>query len=297
MRTCVDHLPEKKQQELQTIVTLIRDRFDAYIENKDPDHADKRIVKIILFGSYAKGNWVNDPENGYMSDYDILLILNGERWVEEYALWSDVEQQIQRRITAPLSLIIHSVEDVSNRLKQGHYFFSDIRLQGIELYSGMKKALRQPGNLSASEQKAIAEKHFKQWFESAGSFLIDFGHCMDRKDLKKAAFELHQAAERYFDCTLLVYSNYLPKTHNLEQLRAFCAEHDPRYIHILPGNNKFNRRSAQRLKRAYVEARYSEHYEITEEELNWLVEQVQQLKTLTEESCQARIAQLSIVSV
>jgi hypothetical protein len=39
------------------------------------------------------------------------------------------------------------------------------------------------------------------------------------------------------------------------------------------------------LKRAYVEARYSAHYKITEAELVWLGEQVAALLSLTETAC------------
>ena len=68
MKTSIDHLPESKQQELQIIITLLRDGFDDYVAHKSRISQDNQIVKIILFGSHAKGNWVDDPENGYLSD-------------------------------------------------------------------------------------------------------------------------------------------------------------------------------------------------------------------------------------
>ncbi len=91
---------------------------------------------------------------------------------------------------------------------------------------------------------------------------------------------LHQAAERFYGCTLLVCTNYRPKTHNIAQLRSLCAQQDSRYFDNLTSNTKFNRRSFQRLKHAYVDARYSEHYEITKEELNWLAQEVEKLQAL-----------------
>jgi len=45
----------------------------------------------------------------------------------------------------------------------------------------------------------------------------------------------------------------------------------------------------QLLKNAYVDARYSEHYEITQEELSWLVERVVCLQQLTEKFCKEKI--------
>ena len=204
MKTSIDHLPEEKQEEIATIVSRLRDGMDAYLDSTNRIFDDKPIVKIILFGSHAKGTWVSDPENGYISDYDILVLLDSGTLVEEYQLWNKIEDDIQRRIKAPLSLIMHSIEDVSNRLMQGHYFFCDIRQQGIELYSRNKKPLRQPGNLSVAEQKTLAEKHYKQWFTSASEFLDTYGYDRSKGRLKKSAFELHQATERYYGCILLV---------------------------------------------------------------------------------------------
>ncbi|MBB3132478.1 putative nucleotidyltransferase [Rhizobium pisi] len=40
-----------------------------------------RILKIILFGSYAKGGWVDEPftMKGYRSDFDLLIIVNNRK--------------------------------------------------------------------------------------------------------------------------------------------------------------------------------------------------------------------------
>jgi hypothetical protein len=46
---------------------------------------------------------------------------------------------------------------------------------------------------------------------------------------------------------------------------------------IWPEDTKHTRRCFQLLRRAYVEARYSKHYKITEEELEWLSSQLDKL--------------------
>ncbi|SJN53561.1 HEPN domain protein [Vibrio ruber DSM 16370] len=291
MKTALDHLPERKQQELHTITTVLRDTLDDFLRNKNGSKAEFRILKIILFGSHAKGTWVSDRPNGYISDYDILVIVNRSSLVEEYAVWHSAEEQIARRVTsAPLGLIVHTLNEVHQQLQQGHYFFKDIREQGIELFSADKRELPTPGNLSEEESRSIAAKHFKRWFANAESFYLNYGHCIEREDYPIAAFELHQATERLFACTLLVCTNYLPKTHNIESLRSMCAQQDPAFAELFPMENKFHRRSFQRLKRAYIDARYSEHYEITAEELTYLQSEVDKLREMTERVCRGRIA-------
>ncbi|MDW6092232.1 HEPN domain-containing protein [Vibrio rhizosphaerae] len=291
MKTALDHLPERKQQELHTITTVLRDTLDDFLRNKNGSKAEFRILKIILFGSHAKGTWVSDRPNGYISDYDILVIVNRSSLVEEYAVWHSAEEQIARRVnSAPLGLIVHTLNEVHQQLQQGHYFFKDIREQGIELFSADKRELPMPGNLSEAERIAIASKHYSIWFENAIQFFSISQDLLVRHWLSNSAFQLHQATERFFACTLLVCTNYLPKTHNIESLRSMCAQQDPAFAELFPMENKFHRRSFQRLKRAYIDARYSEHYEITAEELTYLQSEVDKLREVTERVCRGRIA-------
>ncbi|MEI8633201.1 HEPN domain-containing protein [Vibrio sp. PP-XX7] len=146
-----------------------------------------------------------------------------------------------------------------------------------------------PGDLTEEERRIIAQKHFDHWFESASDFYITYEFDKNRGKLSKAAFELHQSVERFFACTLLSCTNYLPKSHNIEKLRKLCAQIDPEFTDIFPMENKFHRRSFRCLQRAYIDARYSEHYEITVEELDYLAGEVEKLKGLTEQVCQRRI--------
>ncbi|MDW6092443.1 HEPN domain-containing protein [Vibrio rhizosphaerae] len=111
---------------------------------------------------------------------------------------------------------------------------------------------------------------------------------MKRQWLKQSAFLLHQSTERFFACTLLTCTNYLPKSHNIEKLGKLCAQIDTEFATIFPLDNKFHRRCFRRLQRAYIEARYSEHYEITKEELAYLEKEVQRLKGLVERVCLER---------
>ncbi|SHO58981.1 HEPN domain-containing protein [Vibrio quintilis] len=106
---------------------------------------------------------------------------------------------------------------------------------------------------------------------------------------KTAAFQLHQVTEKLYACALLTCTNYLPKSHNIEKLSKLCAQIDPEFKATFPLDNKFHRRSFHRLQRAYIEARYSEHFEITGEELDYLAGEVVKLKGVVERVCQGRI--------
>ncbi|HBS87330.1 MAG: hypothetical protein A2W91_17280 [Bacteroidetes bacterium GWF2_38_335] len=70
MKTTTEQLPERNRAEINGIVSVIREKLPAQM--------------IILFGSYARGEQVNDKyvEDGityeYQSDYDILVVMDSE---------------------------------------------------------------------------------------------------------------------------------------------------------------------------------------------------------------------------
>lgn len=62
-----------------------------------------------------------------------------------------------------------------------------------------------------------------------------------------------------------------------------------RLIEAWPRDNRFARRCFEQLSRAYVKARYSPKYAITEEELGWIVERIKILQKLVKANCEERL--------
>ena len=40
-------------------------------------HADK-ILMVRLYGTHARGDWIEDHLSGYRSDYDLLIVVNSK---------------------------------------------------------------------------------------------------------------------------------------------------------------------------------------------------------------------------
>ncbi len=294
IKTSLDHLPEAKQNAIAEIRRVILNEVDAYLENKAGKHYSY-IVWLVLFGSYARGNYVDNPVNGYVSDFDILVAVNGRELADDLRLWHSIEDKIDRITRAPVNLIVHTHEEVAQWLKEGHYFFSDIRKEGVYLHTNSGKGLPEPKHLTNEERLPVAEKHYAQWFDLGKDFLDGFEFYFGKNRLKLAAFNLHQATERFYACLLLVLSNYRPRTHNIKNLRHMAVDMtapDTSLTKIFPGETKFQRRCFELLKRAYIESRYSEHYEIAKDELEWLHGEVEKLRDAISQLCLDHIEQL-----
>ncbi|OWV96148.1 HEPN domain-containing protein [Rhizobium sp. R693] len=292
----LDHLPDKKRRELARVVQIIFEEFEDAQKNKLSDKARAgRILKLILFGSYSRGDWVEDRDSGYRSDYDLLAVVNVESFAEENDVWQAIDDRLTREfavtghLETPAKVIAHSLADVNDKLSRGLPFFMDIARDGIMLYEAPGHPLAAPKPLTPEAARAEAQRHFDQWFPLAihASQLaqVSIGNGV----LRDAAFMLHQATERAYHCALLVLTLYSPKSHRLSVLRTHAERVAPRLIEAWPRDSKFARRCFTRLDRAYVDARYSPHYEITTEELAWLVERIKVLQALVRDVCDARL--------
>lgn len=301
MRNDLDHLPAAKQQELHEVVRILFEEFAAAIgETTAPWKKQARILKVILYGSYARGDWVDDPIGGYKSDYDILVVVNDERLTDVVDYWASAEDRLMREVTitgslsAPVGFIVHCFKDVNKKLEQGRPFFVDIAKQGIALYEAEGFGLTTPCKLPPAEAHAEAQGYFDEWFPGALRRIRTFE--MEKREAdadpewrRDAAFTLHQAVERLYHCTMLVLTLYSPKSHKLNFLRGHAEEIAPELINAWPRDDKFSRRCFELLRQAYVNARYSPHFKVTEEELGWLGERVAILQELVKSVCESRL--------
>ncbi len=79
MKKSLDHLPLRKQAELRQVVETVRAAFEEAISTRRAARLkDGRILKVILYGSYARGDWVHDPVGRYFSDFDLLIVVDHE---------------------------------------------------------------------------------------------------------------------------------------------------------------------------------------------------------------------------
>ena len=283
MKKSLSHLPKHKQDELAVVVETIREKVD-------------QLEMIVLFGSYARGNWVEDiyteghSTYEYKSDFDILAVTATESAAHTTGLWRKVKTAIkQKRLDTPVTLIVHDIGFLNSRIKKGQYFFSDIKKEGIMLYDSGNFQLEEEKPLSPKERAGQAKADFEQWFKTAKESYRSHELNFDEGQYKKSAFELHQATEALYSCIELVFSNYKPKSHDLDELGHLAADHDPAFITAFPRNTDDQKKCFELLNDAYVKARYDKDYKITKEQLEYLAERVKVLQQLTNKICTKKI--------
>ena len=58
----------------------------ALVGGTQPRRRNGKILKVILFGSFGRGDWVEDRSSGYKSDWDLLIIVNHEKLTADRGL-------------------------------------------------------------------------------------------------------------------------------------------------------------------------------------------------------------------
>lgn len=296
MKTDIGHLPQTKQRELERVVRILHEEFAGIVERSKSDaKKDGRIYKIILFGSYARGTWVDEPHTskGYRSDFDILVIVSNKELADP-KYWDKATDRLMwdKEIETPVGLIMHGAREISNFLNDGQAFFVDIAREGIVLYEFDNRPLAEPKSLSPADALRVAEEHFHREMLSASEFL-ELAQIASAKGMdKKAVFLLHQAVETAYNCFLLTETNYSPASHNLKFLRGLSEDRDRRLVDIWPRDNQRFTAWYNILNEAYVKARYSKHFEMNEEALAWLQVRTAELHVLVEVLCEEHIEKL-----
>ncbi len=287
MKTSISHIPEEKQKEIQEVVHIIQSAW-----NKN----NIRIMMIILFGSYARGDFVvkdivADGYNTfeYKSDFDILIVTKNPTQEKNITFARTIEKQVAEisTISSPVSILVEDIHHVNARLEENRYFYLDIKREWILLYDSWKVTLKEARVLSAQETLDLKKEDFDTWFSSANEFFIDYTNAYERGSYKIAVFYLHQAVERYITAYLLVKTGYKPKSHDLGVLYEKAKAEDSLFGAWFSFDTERN--YFELLRRAYVDARYSKTYVITEEEIRFLEEKVKNIQKLVENLCTTEI--------
>ena len=286
MKKSIEHLPQEKRNMLERAVSIIREMCDD-------------VEMIILFGSHARGDFRNEEDlpphrnSGAPSDFDLLVICKDKETVKKSLLWADISKRCNGSIpNMPFRIIEHDMKYVKQRLKEIHFFFSDIVREGCLLYTSGKYQINVAKILPPETHAKVAQEHFEHWFNRAKSFYRYYKVAFSDKDYNVAAFLLHQCAESCYKALLLVFTNYCPHDHYLKNADRDAHEALPDMQEIFPIKSPADEDLFKNFDYAYIGARYDPKFEISAEDLEYISGRVKILFEITETLCKQEIERL-----
>lgn len=288
MKDSIAYLPKDKQEDLNFLVNEILKRLP-------------QAEFIILYGSYARGNYVRRSiriEDGgiptvKISDYDIYVITSGINSKKAETVLDNVEdiffsgKDFDR--DTPVQFINDDIKIVNKYLEEGRYFYTQIKQEGIVLYNSGKYKLARRRKLNYAEIKEQAQEYFDEKLNEANEFLVDTINAFNRGNYKRASFYLHQACENYYYAIRLTYTLRNNKQHNLSKLSSSVRGYSEDLKMVFPQDTLEEKRLFTLLKAAYVDARYNPYFVVTKEDINQLTPKVELLRDITKRICESKI--------
>lgn len=288
MKDSIAYLPKDKQAELNFLVKEILKRLP-------------QTEFIILFGSYARGNYVRRSvriEDGgiptvKISDYDIYVITSGINSKKAETVLDNVEdiffagKDFDR--DTPVQFINDDIKMLNKYLEEGRYFYTQIKQEGIVLYNSRKYKLARRRKLNYTEIKEQAQAYFDEKFQTANEFLHTAKLIYKEEYYKRTSFQLHQACENYYYAIRLTFTLRNNKQHNLSKLSSSTKRYSEDLKTVFPQDTPEEKRLFTLLKSAYVEARYNPYFVVTKEDIDALVPKVELLRDITKQICTAKI--------
>lgn len=290
MKKSIKRLPKRTQEELAVLQELIL----KYLSN---------VRMIILYGSYARGNyvlWEEGWEFGarytFQSDLDILVICNTtnsskvEEKARRFVIPRYEERMAGKRHPAPPQIIVENTQTITRALKRKQYFFTEIIQDGILLYDDGKFTLSKAEKPTYRLLKLFSEEEAPECFHMGERFLKHGRTDGKEEEYKFGSFQLHQACERFFKAYLLTHSLIRPKFHLLQVLDAMAKNRSHGFMNVFPTNTPEEKESFDKLCRAYIEARYNRMFTVSKEQYEYMLARTEILRDVTARECAARIA-------
>ena len=288
MKRSTRFLPPRKRQDLQQLVSLIREQV-------------KQVEMIVLFGSYAKNSYVDYDQRVefgtptyYMSDYDIVILTRKPIGAAEYSLYEKIKDRFFENKNRPFhthpQFINYGIEDFNYAIEKAHYFETEIKRDGVVLFDSGAYKLARRRKLDYTEIRDRAQKYFDDKYYTADHFRETAEFNSAKGWPKLASFQLHQSAENLLRLIPMVFILYGHKSHNLSELMNAAKKHTTEIFRVFPRDTQEEQRLFDLLQRAYIESRYNPDFEITKEDIDALIPKVEQLRSIVERTCRERIA-------
>jgi len=285
MKKSISHLSKEKQEDILYLVS----RIQKFIPQAE---------MIILYGSYATGNYVEYDERiefgvptSYMSDYDILVVIGDGSYKPVQQSLDNIEASYYKNpdTQTPVQFIQENIKSLNRQLEEGRYFYTQLKKEGIVLYDSGNFKLARRRKLNYKEVQQQAQEYFDVKFKEADFFFDDAKINYQKERYKRASFYLHQACENYYHAIRLSFTLRNPKQHNLSKLSTAIRRYSKELTFVFPCNTEEEKRLFELVKAAYVEARYNTKFIVTKEDIETLVPKVELLRDITKHICEQKI--------
>ncbi|TCD03573.1 HEPN domain-containing protein [Pedobacter psychroterrae] len=280
-----DGQPTAEASELKTITDFILTQF--------------KIEKVICFGSIINNvqnsscfkDAASEPEAKLQNSYYLLIIPEAAEMLADIAIQMRLEEDL--KILANVTIIVHRMEEINAALENGSSFFTTIYKKGTMLYDQEKEAFVVPAPGAALNKRIIKREAFwHQWFTLSEGFLKGAVFFKNDHHHNLSVYMLHQALQHCYSGMLRVLTGYRTNANGLRRLMKLIDN-------ILPDSSFTNVKKTPEdarltglLLKGFGDARYSDKFEITEQELSLMTDRIDEILKTANIACLQHIKKI-----
>lgn len=245
------------------------------------------IVKEVLPERIFLINQIRDDKGEESLQLELMVLLpeTASKSFDEY----------QNSITAAcndmasVKILIRKAQEVYSFLEQGDIFYSVVCTDKTLAYSINTVPLPFPEHLPVTEIQEKAYRTFERDTLKCDTFIDGARYYLLTKKYGIAAFMLQQVVEHLLRAIIASLMNRNIFTHNLTSLLQTCRLCAKELTTVFPRDTDKEKELFQLLNSAYVKARYTNEYEISEHEVAVLLERVEYMQFKAKEVCMKKI--------
>ncbi len=264
------------------------------VKNKTLDRLIETIVedcrpeKIFLVSHFQREEQFShpalnfEPVSNKITKYDLLVLINSDRDLEQLSTFIESRTSIIARVTA----MAYSMDDFNRLLEYGHRFVKKLMVSDCLVYDAGEtdfaiedsidvSCYPYTGNADIAHNMVNAE----EFFAAANLFLI-------RKSNELAAFNLHQCAEQLYIASLQNGTGLRAITNDIVRLQCYSYWHAEEMQKMLSVQPDTGIHLSHLLQKAFSNARYNRCYKLSYEQVYVLMAGVRKLFDLTRKLCE-----------
>lgn len=259
---------DMEAEELKTLTEFILSKIDT--------------EKIICFGSTVssiKNNSCFAADTKYikskLNSYYLLVVPKATECIADITIQQKLEEKM--KLTASVTVLVHRMEEINKALQSGSSFFTTLYRKGILLHDNEAEPFVFPSSGEEISRRITRREEFwKRWFLLSENFLKGAHFYCREKDNNLAVFMLNQTLQHCYSGMLRVLTGYRSNSNSLRRLlklienilpdASFSEKHTPE-----------NARLSGLLMKGFSDARYSDKFNITTEELGMLMNKIEKI--------------------
>ncbi len=259
---------DMETKELKIITELILSKINA--------------EKIICFGSAVnsiKRNGSFKADSTYIqsksNSYYLLVVPEATESLANNLLQQKLEAEMKS--IASVTVLVHRMDEINTALQNGSSFFTTLYKKGILLHDNETECFICPAAGGDIGKRITRREDFwNRWFLLSEKFLKGAYFYYGEKDNNLSVFMLHQTLQHCYSGMLRVLTGYRSNSNSLRRLLKLIDN-------ILPDASFSEKHTAENarlsglLMKGFSDARYSEKFDITSEELRVLIIKIEKI--------------------